>query len=284
MKRYLSYKIEADAFRDVEETIKVIEKAAASYIHFLTKRVYILKSYKEKLEKILSRLSAFYWDKNHPLLIKREKGIKGLLVITGDKGIVGELYHNVVNEVLTKRTYYDHIWVVGSKGKDYLQEEGIKVEPLFYKFSDLPEIEKIREMSIFFLNTFKNKKFQKIDLLYPAFHSLVEQRPAFVQFLPFEFFKNKALNRDTRMEGFPIFEPSKKTIFNTLIKKYINVFFGQFILEAKLSEFSARTLTAEDAIGKVEYLIHQLHLTFLKERRKALTQKQLESFTVHQII
>ena len=86
------------------------------------------------------------------------------------------------------------------------------------------------------------------------------------------------------IEGLPIFGSSKKEIFNILLKKYIDVFFLEIFLEAKLSEFSSRTIEAEHASSKSKDIIKSLQLSFVKERRKSSTQGQLESFIAHKIL
>ena len=84
--------------------------------------------------------------------------------------------------------------------------------------------------------------------------------------------------------GLPIFEPSKKEVFKALTQKYIGMFFRKIVMETKLSELSARTVAMEHASAKTDELIKKISLNYLKERRRAITQKQLESFAVHKII
>ena len=84
--------------------------------------------------------------------------------------------------------------------------------------------------------------------------------------------------------GFPIFEPSKNLIFERLLKKYIKVFFYKTIMEAKLSEFSARVITTEQAANETKEAVRVLKLTYFKERQRNLTQSQIESFVAHQVL
>ena len=82
----------------------------------------------------------------------------------------------------------------------------------------------------------------------------------------------------------PIFEPSKANFFNRLLQKYIGIYFHKLMIETKLSELSARTIAAENASDKTNEFIKKLTFDFMKERRKYVTQKQLESFSVHKMI
>jgi F-type H+-transporting ATPase subunit gamma len=132
------------------------------------------------------------------------------------------------------------------------------------------------------------KKFSALDILYPGFVALSQQNPVIVPFLPFSF-EQRRMNLPAQepdagiAAGLPVFEPSKQIIFNLLVEQYIGIYFYEIMMEAKLSELSARTVSMENASGKTVKFITKLHLTYTKERRKSLTQKQLESFTVHTI-
>lgn len=291
MKKYLIYKRRINEFENVGETVRIIEKTAASHIHLLKKQVNILSDYKKDVGTVLKRLSKFWQGKKHPLLEKRGAGIKAILIITGDKGIVGGLYHNLINRILERKNYYQKIWVLGKKGMEYLNEENIKAELLPFESDGLINPDKIEEMGTIFFNYFQNNNPQSVDILYPRFISLTKQEPIIANFLPFDF-KGASENEEDEFiksgpednEGFPIFEPSKKDIFSPLLKKYISIFLIELALETKLSEFSARTITAEHAVSVTKDIVRDLNLKFLKERRKLLTQKQLESFIAHQTI
>jgi F-type H+-transporting ATPase subunit gamma len=291
MKTYLAYKNQIQGFEDVLETVKAMEKIAASSVHFLKEEVSNLNAYSGDLLKMLSRLSIFYRKKNHSLLsakdgpAKKRIGKKALIVITGDKGLVGGLWYLVINAFLRKSSNYQSIITVGGKGKNNLEEEGIKIIKSFSQAADLPQPEEIKIITDYIFGEFAKNKFSEVNILYPEFISLAEQKPVFISFLPFKFSVEKELKEKLPKSapGLPIFEPSKQKIFDELLKKYINVYFHKIVLEAKLSELSARTVAMENASAKTNDLIQKLDLTFKKERRRVFTQRQLESFTAHKV-
>jgi len=286
MKKYLFYKTEIQGMEEVAETVRVIEKSAGSHIHFLKKKVAALSEYKKKVTVMLSRLFHFYWNSNQLLLKERQKGENVLLVFTGEKGIVGGLYHEIVNKVINRAGSYEKIWVVGSKGKDYLKEEHIQIDESFpnISFEILPNDSQIQEMSNVLLRCFHRSMLKRIDILYPSFVSLVEQKSSIIQFLPFNFEQSKLSEPQENYDGIPLFEPSKKIVFDTLLQKYIAVSFAEVILEAKLSECAARMVTAESAVKETQRLIDSLTCDFFKTKHLTMSQKQVESFAAHQIL
>jgi F-type H+-transporting ATPase subunit gamma len=282
MKTYLKYKSQIQGFNDVLATVKTTEKIAASSIHFLKEKAKNLQLYSSQIEKILAGLSLFYSAKSCPFLEKRAAGEKLLIVITSDKGLVGGLWHRLVSFLLTKTKDYQTIAVIGRKGQRYLREEKISLSKSFLGISS-QETEKIKD---YLFDRFKKREIAQVDIIYPKFISLAQQEPVLVAFLPFEFnFEQKSeelLNQSNI--GLPIFEPSKRKIFDELLERYIQVSFDKILLEAKLAELAARTVAMEHASAKTEELIRQLSLAYFKERRRAVTQKQLESFMVHKML
>ena len=318
MKSYITYKNQLEGIKDVSETVKTVEKIAASSVHFLKQEVANLDIYGAEIEKALARLSLFYQKKKHPLLLPRKKFIlnkqkietekKALIILTGNKGLVGGLWHKIVNSFLDTAKQYQSVIMIGAKGKNYLKEENIPIIKSFTNFFDIPTEEEIKNITDYIFNEFKKGAFFQVDILYPKFVSLAQQTPNFTLFLPFEFtrlesreYNNKNFpknklreQQESSMEfeskndkntgdGFPIFEPSKQKIFDNLLQKYIGTFFYKIIMETKLSELSARTVAMEHAATKTKELIQKLTLDYTKQRHRIVTQRQLESFVTHKI-
>ncbi len=303
MKSYVIYKNQTEGLRDVSETVKTVEKIAASAVHFLRQKVSTLDIYTAETERALSNLSKFYQKRGNSLLQKRKTGKRMLVVLTGDKGLVGGLWHKTINTFLKSVKEYQSVVVVGSKAGDYLKEENIPIAKMFSDFLDIPNEDQIRSVSNYIFDAFKNGGLSRVDILYPKFVSLSEQNPSFILFLPFEFSsmeiadsgeKNdgkdnlpkeiKIMGGKENGEGFPVFEPSKEKIFDELLQKYIGVFFHKIMMETKLSELSARTVATEHAATKTDDIIKKLRLDYAKERRRSVTQRQLESFAAHKTI
>ncbi len=314
MKTYLAYKNQVQGFQDVSETVKTIEKIAASSVHFLKQETISLNVYAKEIEKVLSRMSLFYQERKHPFLQERDDGKRALIILTGDKGLVGGLWHRTVSVFLENISQYQFVVTVGNKGANYLREENIKIAKSFNQISDISHQE-IKRVSDYIFGKFKGGEFSKVDILYPKFVSLAEYQPSFISFLPlafsvdsldqsnavgtgnqmfsFEAARGSVIRKEGKSRsvaekkvgnGLPIFEPSKRKIFDRLLQKYISVFFYKIVIETRLSELSARTAAMEHASVKTEELIRKFTLDYTKERRKTITQKQLESFTAHMTV
>lgn len=304
MRKSNFYRTQIKGLTEVAETVRVIEKSAASRIHLLRKEVFSLREYRQSLDVVLRRLTLFYPDKQHPLLRRREFGEEVLLLITGEKGIVGGLYHELISRVAAESQNYGQIWVMGSKGEEYLREEGIRAQPIF-TLADLSVLPKDKEIGhrkkdllppsgIFGLGSqlsrelfrrFRKEHLKRVRVLYAGFVSLARQRPKEVTLLPFNFAMTtqQEINQPAGLaQGLPLFEPGKKVVLDELLQRYQAVFLTQILLEAKLAEFAARTVTAESAVRETKRIRNTLRRRFLKIRRSNITQRQVESFSVHQ--
>jgi len=286
MKSYTKYKSQIEGYRDVAETVKTVEKIAASGVHFLKQKVASLETYTVQTKRVLTHLSYFYENENHPLLDKQKIGNKALIILTGDKGLVGGLWHRNINIVLENIKKYQSFIVVGIKGKRYLEEEDIQAFKLFENSNNISEQEYIKEITEYVFSAFKDNLFSQVYILYPQFKSIANQTPKIVPFLPFNFNSDEITNSDDKIakiskNGLPIFEPSKAELFDSLLKKYIGIFFQKIILETKLSELSARTVAMERASSKTKELIKKSRVEYIKEKRRKMTQGQLESFATH---
>lgn len=297
MKTYLNYKNQLRGFEDVSATVKVMEKIAASSVHFLKNEVANLNKYQQELEKALRSLSFFYSPRAHPLLQKNKAKAKALMVMSADKGLVGGLWHQLVNLVLVRKADYSSIIVIGRKGENYLKEEKVVLTKAFNGFVDIPELKQVDLLAGYVFDKFKKGKFARVDIVYPRFVSLAKQEPSFISFLPFELTAlTKTVNNQAKSFsssqsgskrffsqslGLPLFEPSRQGLFSVLIGKYIKIYLHRIVLETKLSELSARTVAMEHASAKTNQMIQKLTALFRKERRRIVTQRQLRSFSSH---
>ncbi|RME58927.1 hypothetical protein D6779_05420 [Candidatus Parcubacteria bacterium] len=282
MKTYLTYRAQLEGLQDVLETIKTTEKIAASSIHFLRAKVATLASYTQLLQETLAKISSFHSPAAISLLKPRQGKRKLLVVLTGDGGLVGGLWHSIVSTAIAARSSYTGIVVVGKKGVRYFAEEHITPTSTFSSQENAQAAAK--ELSRYLFAQFQDGNAAAIDILYPQFVTLTTHIPTTVPFLPFPFLRPQIQDPHPPPVGIPIIAPSSRTILTVLVKKFINVYLYRIVLETQLSEFSARTAAMEHAGAKTEESINMLVTEFRKERRQHITQRQIESFIAHRTI
>ncbi len=285
MKHYSEFKKEVNGIIDVKETLKSLEKISASKVKIIKNKINSLELYTTEIYFLLKKVLVFYNDEGNILINPKKDGCKILLVITGEKGLVGSLWQKIIDKTKDIEKKYDKILVIGKKGFDKMVEEKITSE-LFFSFSEENLFdENIKTVNKKIIDKFKEKNINNIDILYSYSKSLSEQEIKLERLLPFKFEKKETKEEQEKKEiGFPIFGSSKKKIFEDLLEKYIKTFFYKIILNSKLSENSSKTLEMEHAAEKSKKVIKGLKNTFRKENRKKINQAQLETISAKNII
>lgn len=283
MKAYLKYKNRLEGLDNIYHALKAIEKDAASQLHSLRQQVENLNNYQTDISQTLSRLIPFYSPSEHPLLTNKEEGSPALLFLTGNRGLVGGVWHQLTNKFLKHHSRKKIIIVIGSKGYKYLQEEGVTAEKKITDFSNIPKQKEIFPVEKYIFRKFQKGDFSKVEILYPKYVSLTKQIPKTTTFLPFKFelTKSDSDQKSKNVTGWPLFEPSKEAVFDHLLQGYIKIRLHKIILETKLSELSARTTTTEHGAEKTEEKTDKMRVQYRKERKQDNTQRQLESFVAH---
>ena len=112
-----------------------------------------------------------------------------------------------------------------------------------------------------------------MQIIYNEFVSVGKQEVYNKTFLPltYEPKEKKISNASNR-----IYEPSKETVVQTLVPKYLNTQIWQYLLESFSSEQAARMLAMENATSNAQDMIKDLTLQFNKARQSAITTEMLE--------
>jgi len=292
MKNYLQLKEDINGLSSVSNTIKAVEKIASSSIHLFKSKVTNTSNYVNTIEYILQRLSVFYDNKNHILLKPNQNGQNVVVVICGDRGLVGGLWQKVINQALELIDKDTLIIAVGEKAINLLNEEKIQIYKTFSNLDitksnteqekSLIEyetyLEKSKVISKFILGKYTQEMFSNVKVIYPQFVSYTVQQPSVMQFLPFNF--NIDQNQIKNAYGIPIYEPNKQQIFEKLLNKYIDLYFSKLMIETKLSELIAKTLEMENATAKAKELIKQKRINLIRKKHLDITEKQLANFSV----
>ncbi len=291
MKHYLRFRDELRSMRETDETLRIMEKVAGSHIHILRKRVASLVAYKEQLERLICRLAHFYWNDRHPFFQRRERGGRLLVVLTGDRGVVGGLFHMLAERALQERERWDHLWVVGRRGAQYLQEEGIPFRYIETEGTvDFDEaLQRKASLGNYLFQAFLEGSFREIAVLYPSFRSLARQEAKLEQLLSFPLVEEAQRGREGKEEirsgdGLPIFEPSRWGVFDALVQRYGDIAFRAMVFDATLAELAARMVAAENASQELEQQMLILHRRYLKEWHGEVSRKQIEAFVAHQAV
>ena len=283
MNNYTGYKEEVSSLSDIADVLKTIERISGAYIQIMEKQLKAVNEYKSSILEILSTIESQISSIDHPLTKTRPGYDKTLVVFSTNKGLIGKLSNKLEFILSNKRDEYSEFISIGEVSKKLLKGNQMSISQHFNIKSDIPTDEEIATWANYLIDLFITNKSSQIDILLPQYISITQQETELSQFLPFNISKIHT-DKNTNTQGFlPIFEPSPKQIVDQLVREYVENFFYEKISQAKLAEFSARTITTENAANKSKERVAKVRHEYFKTRRKDLTSKQLQSFGVHNL-
>ena len=241
------------------------------------------RAYAELLGEILDTAQSKVGDFTHPLLTKREVKVRGILLVTPDKGMAGALNGNLVRLAAEQK---DAVFVcIGRKGAQALARSGRKVLADF-PVTDRANFNEVRPAAEYLLKAFSDGVVDTVEVLFAYFKNTMVQAPRVQQLLPADSLVNQAREFRAKL-GLPepksaadardmIFEPSAADILNQLPALFFKQAVYQAVLEAKASEFSARMVAMKAATDNAKKIAAALSLEYNKARQAAITQEILE--------
>lgn len=243
-----------------------------------------MRPYAEKMKEILANVSGSLDNSENSF--SRNSGGKNILIIpvSSNRGLAGAFNANIVKRTwsLIRNDYAGyHVTVlpIGKKVTDVFRRTDY-----FISGQDLPS-----NLSVLFdglnfaktsavaekvMDTFANKQFDKVILVYNQFKNAAVQIVQTEQLLPIV---PPTVDASTKaMASDYIYEPGKEFIINDLIPRSIKTQFYKAILDSVASEHGARMTAMHKATDNANELLRALKISYNKARQAAITNDILE--------
>jgi F-type H+-transporting ATPase subunit gamma len=214
----------------------------------------------------------------------REGKKKAFFIITGDKTLAGGYNHNITKyaEELIKKSGGDNtttLFVAGTIGRTYFIRRNYNVYKDFDYFVQNPTTFRAREIAEFFLDKFKSNEFDEITMVFTEMVSSLLLEPTSIQLLPLEINSLRDLLSEEikvgkiKIDEALLYEPSKESVLDILIPKYLKGMVYGALVESFTSEQSARMTAMDDATSNADDMIQDLNLFYNRARQAAITQE-----------
>ena len=241
------------------------------------------RAYAELLGEILDTAQSKVGEFTHPLLTKRAVKVRGILLVTPDKGMAGALNGNLIRLAAEQK---DAVFVcIGRKGAQALARSGRKVLADF-PVTDRAGFNEVRPAAEYLLKAFTEGAVDTVEVLFAHFKNTMVQSPRVQRLLPADSLVAQAREFRAKL-GLPepkiedderdmLFEPSAAAILSQLPALFFKQAVHQAVLESKASEFSARMVAMKAATDNAKKIGAALSLEYNKARQAAITQEILE--------
>jgi F-type H+-transporting ATPase subunit gamma len=241
------------------------------------------RAYAELLGEILDTAQSKVGEFSHPLLTKREVKVRGILLVTPDKGMAGALNGNLIRLAAEQK---NAVFVcIGRKGAQAIARSGRKILADF-PVTDRANFSEVRPAAEYLIKAFTEGTVDTVEVLFAHFKNTMVQTPRVLQLLPADSLVAQAREFRTKL-GIPapkiedderdmLFEPSAAAILNQLPALFFKQAVHQAVLESKASEFSSRMVAMKAATDNAKKISAALSLEYNKARQAAITQEILE--------
>ncbi len=239
-----------------------------------------MKPYSEKLQEILSNLTASLDISENELAAERPVENVLIIAVTSNRGLCGGFNNNVIKRVnhLVLNEYASksvRVLCLGKKGKDafkrsesFFSTEGTTMNDDI--FSNLT-FENTAQIAQFLMDSYLAKTFDKVVIVYNSFVNAASQDVKAEQWLPLQ-----ATATENNSQSDYIFEPSKEEIVDELIPKSLKIQLFKALLDSNASENGARMTAMHKATDNAKELKKSLTLSYNKARQAAITNEILE--------
>ncbi len=273
--------------KSTQKITKAMKMVAAAKFRRAQESIISARPYARKMKEMIRNLVTSANKNLNPLLQNREVKKVMMVIVTADRGLCGSFNTNLVKAAIQHiNTNYKiqqaegnlQLYCIGRRGYDFFSKRGYPVvEKKLNLFNDL-KFAQAQEIAGFLVNGYLDGAYDKVEIVYNEFKSVVHQKIVIEQFLPLAQDESASESKE-KAYGFGtdyIYEPSASNIVNSLIPKHLNFEIWRVLLESNAAEQGARMTAMDNATTNASELIDTLLLSYNKARQAAITKELLE--------
>lgn len=265
-----------------QQITKAMKMVSAAKLRRAQERITQMRPFAQKLNAILQNLSAAQSDGDNWYSEQRPENKILIVAISSDRGLCGSFNSNVfkaVNRVIDEKypTQFNNgnvtVLSIGKKTADYFGKRKCNlIGDYTLLFSSL-SYDNVGQAAEFIMQSFKDGKFDKVEIVYNEFKNVATQILRVEQFLPI-IPPTDQLATANQVDY--IFQPNQQDILTGLIPKSLKVQLYKAVLDSNAAEHGARMTAMDKATDNAGELLKQLRLTYNRTRQAAITKEILE--------
>jgi F-type H+-transporting ATPase subunit gamma len=212
---------------------------------------------------------------------KEETSRTAIIAITSDKGLAGGYNANIFRQVnqLCESVKNPVLILVGAVGYRYFIHSPWLIMENFSFKSRLPELDEAKEIAEYIISQYQWGMFDEVHIVYTHMYSSIKLVPREQQLLPLnieimqsEFEKTEGKRVELQFE----YLPSKEDVFEALVPIYVKGIVYGSLVEAYVSEQSARMSAMDEASKSAEDMLAGLQINYNRARQAGITQEMTE--------
>jgi F-type H+-transporting ATPase subunit gamma len=271
--------------KSIEKITRAMKMVAAVKFRKAQINVLAARPYARKIDEIIRSLIPDDENIQNELLEEREVERVCITIVTADRGMAGAFNSNLIkyaeNSIREKFLNYLEngnlsLICIGKKGFDFFSKAGYEIYAKYIGLFDRLIFNNAVNVVADILSGYREKKFDKVIMIYNEFKSAVQSRIIEEQFLPILSLEEPNSGELKVTTTNFIYEPAPKEIIDYLLPKHLNTQIWRILLESYASEQAARMTAMDSATNNATELIDTLQLFYNKARQSAITKELLE--------
>ena len=239
------------------------------------------RPYQQKISELLTNFLSSQETSPSEFEEVRELNKVAIVVFSSNMSLCGSFNANVIKE-FTKVTHeLSHlpkenieVYAIGKQIAHAVKKLGFKPKFESNDLANIPNYEDTVKMADELMKQFREKKIDKVIVIYHHFRSKGSQILTRDTVLPLSLDKLKEEKDNTYISY--IVEPDKETILAELIPQVIKLKIYSALLESHTSEHAARSIAMQGATDNADDLLEELSLVYNKSRQQSITNELLD--------
>lgn len=267
-----------------QQITKAMKMVAAAKLRKSQDRITQMRPFAQKLAYILQNLSAAQSgaDIDNWYSVQRVEKKILIVAISSDRGLCGSFNSTVMKGVnrLIDEKYSEQqakgnvtVLPIGRKALEFFVKRKVNVISDYSGLFSTLTFEKVGETVEFIMQSFREGKFDKVEIVYNEFKNVATQILRTEQYLPV---KPLPVTASSATQVDYIYQPTQEEIITGLIPKSLKVQLFKALLDSNASENGARMTAMDKATENAGELLKQLRLTYNRTRQAAITKEILE--------
>ena len=273
--------------KSTQKITKAMKMVAAAKLRRAQDAVVSARPYARKMKEVFSHLSGVVDVTNNPMFVSRPVANIAIIIVTSDRGLCGAFNSNIIRAAVNhiQTNYADlipaakvNLICIGKKGFDFFQKNNYRVVGKRLGIFQELKFNHAQDVITEILDGFLTSEYDRVEIVYNEFKSIVQQRLVIEQILPIQT-DLTSQQSETRIPKSPInyiYEPSGHAIIEALIPKHLNFQIWRALLESYAAEQGARMSAMDNATTNATDMIRSLQLSYNKARQASITKELLE--------
>jgi len=258
--------------RNTQQITRAMKMVAAAKLRKAQTNLLNARPYALELSRVLGHLATRHRAEHHPLLEVRRPRRVGYVLVTADRGLCGSFNTNLIRRATAEFDKNggapDLLIAVGRKGYDHFRRLDAPVTDSFADFFNHLEFIDARRISDRLIKLYRERRVDRLLIIYNEFKSAVQQEIRVEQLLPI-----RPLRQEDPKPIRYIFDPNAHRVLSQLVPMHLNFQIWRILLESSASEHGARMTAMETATDNAQEMIRGLVLNYNKARQAAITNE-----------